>query len=74
MVDSVGAEELKLGWLKMAFSGGLLGDERPEFMPLGESIPRLSEDSNGRAGRNGAVALAGECCEECEGCLDKPSM
>ena len=73
MVDSVGAEELKLGWLKIAFSGGL-GDERPESKFFGESVPKPPEDSNGRVGRKEADGLAGACCDECEGCLDRPSM
>lgn len=73
MVDSVGAEELKLGWLKIAFSGGL-GDDRPESMPLGESVPKPLEGSNPIVGRNSVDGLVWECCEECEGCLDRPSM
>ena len=73
IVDSVGAEELKLGWLKIAFSGGL-GDERPESIRLGESVPKSPVDSNWRVGRKEADDLAGPCCEECEGCLDRPSI
>lgn len=32
------------------------------------------EDSNARAGSEGVDVLAGACCEECEGCLERPSM
>jgi hypothetical protein len=64
---------LKLGWLKIAFSGGL-GVERPESMSFGESIPKALDESNASVGREGADGLAGECCEECEGCLERPSM
>jgi hypothetical protein len=72
IVDSVGADELKLGWLKIVFSG--VGEERPESISFGESIPRPPEDSKARVGRKGADGLVAECCEECEVRLDKPSM
>jgi hypothetical protein len=70
IVDSVGAEELKLGWLNMAFSGRC-GDERPESMSLGDSMP---EDSNAIVGRKDEDGLGVECCEECEGRLERPSI
>ena len=74
IVDNVGADELKLGWLNMAFSIGY-GDGWPVSMSLGDSIPRPPDDSNAKAGRKGIDGLVVECCEEClKDALERPSI